>query len=139
MILFLRVLSVYALDGIALENQVIMESEWMPTKVQTQAALVHVFNYITNIKANTDNLHLIDSSEDILKNINNYRVQLKGIIKDNKQIIYCNFFPVNSISLEFVNWKENLIYVYAGGFWFWQIEYDLQSERCFNFAVNGDA
>jgi hypothetical protein len=29
--------------------------------------------------------------------------------------------------------------VLDGGFWFWQIEYDLESDTCEKFQSNGDA
>jgi hypothetical protein len=134
--LFWPALICFAAGPIALDNQVILESDWTPTGEQTDAALIHVINYLTNIKANTDNEYLIDSADNILKEISEYRVQLKGIYKLNKTVIYCNFFHISDQNQD---WLKTFVHVLDGGYLYWQIEYDLESGKCSDFAVNGAA
>ncbi|MFH1061497.1 MAG: hypothetical protein V1747_01255 [Candidatus Omnitrophota bacterium] len=126
----------FSAGNIASENQVIMESDWIPTEAQTEAALIHTLNFLTNIKANTENQYLIDSAEEILNEITEYRVQFKGILKQGRTIIYCNFFHISDRDLD---WQEVFVTGLDGGYLYWQIEYDLESEQCINFSVNGGA
>ena len=71
-----------------------------------------------------------------------YRVQVVGQYRKGKRIILCNFFPIQFPEEKqdgFYYWKKQLVEVMDGGFWFWRIEYDPQSDSCGNFSSNGYA
>ena len=50
--------------------------------------------------------------------------------------IYCNFFEPTE---DEADWEENFVFVFDGGDMYFQLEYDVESSRCSNFAVNGEA
>jgi len=73
-------------------------------------------------------------------NSRNYRVQFVGIIRDGRKVIWCNFFPVAGKGKdEFQNWRKERIVVDDGGFFYWQIEYDPEADKCSRFYSNGYA
>jgi hypothetical protein len=134
---------VFAQEIILKENQVILKTEWAPVEEQTDRALTTIVEYLNNIGENTDQVYLINSAKKILAEINQYCVQFTGINKDGKKIIHCNFFHIEDHwkhgSPGHPNWKESLVMVLDGGYWYWQIEYDIETKKCFNFRVNGEA
>jgi hypothetical protein len=71
-----------------------------------------------------------------------YRVQFVGQHRNGKKIILCNFFPAQFPEQKqdpFSYWRQQLVEVMDGGFWFWRIEYDPQSDSCSAFSSNGYA
>ena len=63
-----------------------------------------------------------------------------GIIRDGGKVIWCNFFPVAGKGKdEFQNWRKERIVVDDGGFFYWQIEYDPEADKCSRFYSNGYA
>jgi hypothetical protein len=50
-------------------------------------------------------------------------------------------FPGPGIAgtLEFEKWKEELVIVSDGGFWYWYAVYDVESGKLVHFDSNGDA
>ena len=75
----------------------------------------------------------------ILVNSSKYRVQFKGVLEKNRKYIKCNFFRASGDKDDFPNWKKEEIIVDDGGFWFWQIDYDIHRGKCLNFSSNGYA
>jgi hypothetical protein len=101
------------------------------TTNDTQKALTAIYQYL--LKHN-----LKDSKKRLIyNNWKNYKVQFFGVsYADNKKLIYCNFVPKDE---EFENWETKEIKVKDGGFWYWQVEYDIENDKVQSFRVNGEA
>ncbi len=120
------------------ENQVILRGPWTPTPDDTSKALKAVQKFLKNPK----DVNEWQKSEikHILANSSKYRVQFTGAYNVvYRKIIRCNFFPASRGRDEFPYWKKQRVNVYNGGFWFWQIEYDVERDDCLNFISNGYA
>jgi hypothetical protein len=72
----------------------------------------------------------------ILRELDDYGAQFTGFIVDGHRRLRCNFFMVGDLSTDAVN---RWIIVYDGGSAFWQIDYDLDSNRCVDLWINGYA
>ena len=107
----------YSLDGKP-------QKTWTPTEELIQQIEPDILKYIQI------------SNKEIFENINKYRCQYFGIIVKGKKRIYCNFFYLTKDEQD---WKINPVIVYDGGNWYFQLEYDVESKRCLNFEVNGEA
>ncbi|HUX02866.1 MAG: hypothetical protein WBD63_07540 [Phycisphaerae bacterium] len=68
--------------------------------------------------------------------LSQYRCQYFGIIVEGRKRIYCNFFHRDG---GIANWKSESLFVCDGGDWYFQLEYDLESEKCLNLRINGEA
>ncbi len=123
------------------ENWVILDSKWQPNEEQVKIAMEEIKKFLRNIENNSDNGYFIVSAEKILNEFPQYRVQFQGNIKNGKKVIYCNFFHTEESGNEYYDsrWQENLIGVLDGGYWYWQIEYDIETGKCINFRVNGES
>jgi len=72
----------------------------------------------------------------IASRLTQYRCQYFGIVVEGKKRIYCNFFYRDG---GIANWKSEPLFVEGGGDWYFQLEYDLVSEKCLNLQINGGA
>jgi len=97
---------------------------WMPTKAIIKKAEPVILTYIK------------DSDEEIFNKLDSYRCQYVGIINEGKKRIYCNFFWLTD---EEKDWHTNPVFVVDGGNWYFQIEYDVDTEKCLSISVNGEA
>ena len=79
---------------------------------------------------------LATQAPSIASRITKYRCQYFGIIVDGKKRVYCNFFHRDGNESD---WKTDGVLVYDGGDWYFQIEYEIETKRCLNFQVNGEA
>ena len=134
---------------IPVENQVILDKGldyftdkqiWKPTEDDTKKALSAIIKFLKNpkkesIRGPQNHAFQQRESKNIHNNFSNFNVQFVGIISNGKRRIYCNFFP----SREEDNWKKHLVIMLDGGFWYWQIEYDIETGKCLNFVSNGYA
>lgn len=102
---------------------------WIPDERQTDKALDAVFVYLQSSKDN--NVEVVN----ILKNRDKFRVQFVGIVRNNNKVIFCNFFPINNNDKS-ESWKKYYQLTKDGGFWFWNIEYDLKENKCRNIVIN---
>jgi hypothetical protein len=109
---------------------------WEPTEKETQTALATIMAFVHDPKQNDRELEKIQS------HYGQYYVQFIGILVEGKRRLFCNFFLVDeSLFSERLkeNWQEKLIRVRDGGFYYWRIEYDLETGKCLNFESNGYA
>ena len=120
-------------------NRVILKAEsWTPTPDQVQKALVSIESFLG--KPATTNEYKLREIRKILANSRNYRVQFIGIVRNGRKIIWCNFFPTAvSGKDEFQDWRKERVVVDDGGFFYWQIEYDPEADKCLRFYSNGYA
>jgi hypothetical protein len=139
-LLLLVPICVFAQTGhIAPDNMVILESDyphkstWSPTEEQAQEALLKIYEFINNPSNLSD--WQKREIEGIKKNLSSYKVQFIGIEIEGEKRIWCNFFTGDS----FDYWEDNVVMVHDGGFWFWQIQYVLETGECINFISNGYA
>jgi len=72
----------------------------------------------------------------IAARLTQYRCQYFGIVVGGKKRIYCNFFRRDG---GIANWKSEPLFVLDGGEWYFQLEYDLESEKCLDLRINGVA
>lgn len=121
---------------VATENQVILQAQWQPSVPQTEIVLKEIVGYLNHIEEHTDYEYQIVATQKILAQMDQYRVQFRGGIKDGKQIVDCNFFPISD---EGVEWSRVPVVVLDGGYDYWRIEFDVDTGSCLNFYVNGDA
>ncbi len=97
---------------------------WKPSKAVIKRAQPVILEYIK------------DSDQEIFENLDHYRCQYFGIIVDGKKRIYCNFFWFTE---DRRNWRTKPVVVLDGGNWYFQLEYDVETAKCLNFAVNGES
>ncbi len=96
-------------------------SGWTPTEKQIIKAQLIILKYIEK------------SNKVIYNNINKYRCQYFGIIVNGKKRIYCNFFWLTAFRK---NWQTKPVIVDDGGNHYFQLEYDVETEKCLNFLTN---
>lgn len=117
------------------ENRVILPAHWTPTFDRTDKALEAVHQFLRT----PDGVYKYQKVEiqKILANISGYCVQFTGEHVKGRKIIRCNFFPAKRVQTGFPDWKKSQVVVCDGGFWFWTIDYDLETNACSGFASNG--
>lgn len=122
-------------------NRVILATgAWTPSAAETQKALVAIQFFLE--RPASGNRRSIGEIKQILGNAKNYRVQFVGVVREQRKLIWCNFFPVPLLGEkddEFENWKSAVVEVMDGGYWFWQIAYDPITGKCRDFWANGYA
>jgi hypothetical protein len=93
---------------------------------------IHSERYARNAKANALNeLGLV------YKSLKKYRGQFVGFVVDGKKRIFCNYFNNDAIAIFHIDPSAKFVVVSDGGFNFWQVEYDVETEKCRNLAING--
>ena len=97
---------------------------WRPSRATIEKAEPVILEYIK------------DSDQEIFEHLDQYRCQYFGIIVDGRKRIYCNFFWYTENKKD---WRTRPIVVMDGGNWYFQLEYDVETDRCLNFAVNGES
>ena len=139
---------------IPVKNQVVLKKDytylgykefWDASKVDTEKALQTIYSFLSHPEEHTTEIrnwevlqdHIKSEINTILGQFSEYKVQFVGVIVDGKRRVYCNFFP--SREEYFKDWDTEVISVDDGGSWFWQIEYDIETNKCFNFMGNGYA
>lgn len=73
----------------------------------------------------------------IIPEFSTYRRQYTGLMIKGKKKIYCNFFAGEFAEKQAPEWRWDFISVFDGGYRFWNIIYDLESDSCESFHVNG--
>jgi hypothetical protein len=99
------------------------EEVWQPSEAAVKKAEPEILEFIKK------------NNPGIFKNIAKYRCQYIGITVKGKKRIYCNFFRYDDQA----GWKKSMIIVDDGGDNYFQLEYDLDTEKCLNWKVNGEA
>ena len=99
---------------------------WTPAETDIAEATPHIRAF------------LITQSPSIASRLPTYRCQYFGVIIDGKRRIYCNFFPVDDAWPDW-DWQTDPLSVDDGGDSYFQVEYEIETKRCLNFMVNGDA
>ncbi len=79
---------------------------------------------------------LKNAEKNIYQIIEQYRCQYFGIIVNGKKRIYCNFFRIEKYEEK---WRTKPLIVVDGGSNFFQLEYDIETDKCLNFTINGVA
>jgi len=75
----------------------------------------------------------------VLENLPSFRRQYVGLImKDGTRRILVNAFPGAEKERErFPYWRQGIVWVDDGGFWYWRIQYDLETGTFSHFDSNG--
>ena len=97
---------------------------WKPSRAMIKHAQPVILRYIE------------DTNKEIFEKLDQYRCQYFGTIVDGKKRIHCNCFFLTE---DKENWRTTPIVVDDGGNWYFQLEYDVETEKCINFAVNGES
>ena len=101
------------------------QADWTPSEEQISKAEPDILKYIEQ------------SNPRIFQNLNKYRCQYWGITVEGRKRIYCNFFRLTWD--ERFSWRTEPVIVFDGGDSYFQLEYDIETEKCLNFMVNGQA
>ena len=128
-------------------NQVILLHEtyfaaqyesWIPNQEQVDEALNSISAFLLAAEYNNSLDEYFKSEiEKIINNYEKYRVQFVGITDNEKKYIHCNFIPIH---YNFpIDWKDTLIVVEDGGFWYWHVFYDVESKKVRKIYINGYA
>ncbi len=128
------------ISEIAQDHQVVlgkMFSSWTPSAKQTKEALRQVQSFLE--KPDGQGERNKAEIRKILENKSGYRVQFMGVEREGKRVVVCNFFPAPDPKFQdqFKTWRDSLVVVDDGGFYFWQIEYDPVTGKCLKFQSNG--
>jgi hypothetical protein len=77
----------------------------------------------------------------IVDHFGNYRRQYMGIVVSGSRRILCNFFMKEPETSPFIGdrWRCDWVVVDDGGFWYWQIQFDVEADTCIEFRSNGYA
>jgi hypothetical protein len=113
---------------IAQEDQYVVHgpnSIWDPTPVQTKDALEKIEAYLQTSKDK--------DAHNILFNVHRYKVQFWGVMENNKQVIYCNFFCNFPEPLPGY-FRKSEVHALDGGYFYWHAEYDPQSGQVLTFS-----
>src|SRR5215831_2288681 len=99
---------------------------WTPTKEDVLAAEPQIEAYLkSNTKLRT---------ADLWRKLPDYKRQYVGIVVNGHKRIFCRFF----CSLPF-QLTDKPFWVEDGGECYFRIEYDMDDQRCYNFAANAYA
>jgi hypothetical protein len=127
-------------ESIPPEHQVILKGQWTPTKDQTEKALMATAIFVRKIasqpagKTFAEN-YKIGGAAKISRQMATYVVQFIGKVRNGKKVIFCSFFATVELK-NFSRWKESEPMVDGGGYDFWQVYYDPETEKCDDFQVN---
>jgi hypothetical protein len=119
-------------------NRVILTTgQWTPTVEETQKALIAIQSFLE--RPTSGDKRSKGETKNILANIKTYRVQFVGHIRQNRRVVWCNFFTPHSYDKKDrdADWKRTEIIVSDGWYWYWQIDYDPATGKCLHFWVNG--
>ena len=107
----------------------------------TQKAKVAIYKYLKNNRLKYEDNPLtekeIENIQKIYLNWDKFNVQYFGLIENEKPIIYANYYPKEDDYN--VDLRAIQKVTFDGGFWYWQVEYDLESDSVINIAYNGEA
>src|SRR5579885_2340328 len=118
-------------------HRVVLPGDWTPATEMLPSCFVAIESFLKH-PGSLDKCSKEDVKR-ISKNIEKYRVQFVGVIRDGKRVLWCNFFPneYGSRGDRFRYWKKEVVKVSDGGAWYWQIYYDPVTNKCFGFTANG--
>jgi len=71
----------------------------------------------------------------IVEHFDEFTSQYLGVVVDGHRQMLCSFFPAKMGGLD--EWI--IVPATDLGFWYWRVLYDLESDRCIDFAQGGDA
>lgn len=96
-------------------------TQWNITEDDISTADIILYNYLR------DNQPALFLSKD------KYFRQCWGLKNNNQQEIVC----YNCFCKEMLNWKNDLIVTLGGGDCYWSAKVNLNTNKCFDFSVNG--
>ncbi|TGL61176.1 hypothetical protein [Leptospira sarikeiensis] len=107
---------------------------WSPNQKEINNALISVEKYLGK--------SLNAKEEKILNRLELYKVQIEGIIVNDRKVIYLNFFKPIYLEIfkgEFhTRWKEQHVFALGGGIDYWHCYFDILDNRVFGIFINGD-
>ena len=110
---------------------------WTPTKQDALQTDNLAKAYLQQYK--DDNKYFQICIPKILENLNEYKRQYLGIInQDGSKIICINYF-FGADSENFPYWKKEVVFVFDGGYNFFNIKVNLTTKECYDLIVNGEA
>lgn len=122
----------------AARRVILRSGKWTPSQAEADAAFRCAQQFLTG--PTVKEKYQPSQLDLIRQHAREYRVQFVGQYRNGKKIIFCNFFPAQFPEEKqdpFSYWRQQLVGVMDGGFWFWRIDYDPQSDGCSEFSSNG--
>jgi hypothetical protein len=104
--------------------------DWVPTLEEVQTLEAQLDDYLSQHQAAFD-----ASKPPIEERLPEYKRQYWGVIRDDKRVIFANFFcdPMH------YEWQVQKVAVEDGGDCYFQIQYDVETGTFFNLYVNGSS
>ena len=79
-------------------------------------------------------VYLAKEGKRVFKKLASYKRQYVGILQGNQRILYINFFCGDE-----KDFRKREIYVMDGGDCYFRIKINLETKKCFDLYINGDA
>ncbi|TDR24426.1 hypothetical protein [Flavobacterium cheniae] len=118
-------------------NEIMQQNRFTPSKeeiIKAENALKYKLKFLNDPLMNQT------SSPIIHKNLKKYKRQYFGYINNKgEKILYINSLWSKSIKEHHWHWLNEIIWISDGGSYYWNIEYNLETEELENLKVNGYA
>lgn len=114
--------------GVILGSQV--EGYWKPSRGDVTALEQGLPAYLKTI-----NVPLFSQEPPIWERLSEYKGQYFGILENGKRVVYANYF----CSAPLDSWMEEVLLVLDGGDCYFQIKFEVDTNRFYDLQVNGEA
>jgi hypothetical protein len=112
------------------EGVIFRDYDWVPTVEEVRILEKQLETYLPQQRDAFDG-----SKIPIEERLPTYKRQYWGVLKNEKRVIFANFF-CNSFHYD---WTEQVVIVLDGGDCYFQIQYDVETGTLFDLRVNGSA
>lgn len=125
---------VHPTEIIARDSRTVLPGgDWEPTAAQCDQVLESVRAFLTSTRAAGGAGGLYAGR--ILDMMGSYRVQFRGVMREGRRMIWCNFFPLSD---GHPTWKWMDVVVLDGGTSYWQIYCNPDTGECLDLVHSGD-
>ena len=114
-------------------------SRWTPSKLEIEE-LEKQLLYFMHKQSKKTIINQVGNCPIIYKNLNKYIRQYAGYFSPkHEKIIYVNCFWYDEDDNFSKGWENRLIQVFDGCSYYWQIHYNLKTQKFIGFSINGSA
>ncbi len=125
-------------EGIIISKDI--DSTWIPDKRIIEEFESGLLNHLVELNKNKEKDHIYYGDiEYVIKNLKNYKRQYIGMTENGKKILYCNcFIWRDSAFLRHFQWIYNRVEVMDGGPDYFDIEYEVDTNKYLPPSINGN-